>query len=276
MNGNKRDNRPIGGFFNKNPSFFQKRGLRLSKKDLTLFLLLVKRLFYPRLFLRGRITRLRLFTTFIKARKILSTQIKSACLLASFDGKDLRSQTSQVADKFFRGLAKIRSELDVDASRALSCDPAARSIEEVILCYPGFSAVFTYRIAHLLDSLSVPVIPRLLSEISHSETSIDIHPSASIGEGFFIDHGTGVVIGETTVIGKNVRLYHGVTLGASNLTHPDLVRGKKRHPTLGDGVTVYSGARILGGSTVISAGAVVPSGAYVKDGKWVPPVTRPS
>ena len=163
----------------------------------------------------------------------------------------------------------IRELLVADAGEAMTADPAARSLDEVILCYPGLQAMVAHRLAHALHGLGVPLVPRMLAEIAHRRTGIDIHPGARIGPGLFIDHGTGVVIGETTVIGRHCRIYQGVTLGA--LT-PELdrgggiQRGQKRHPTLGDRVVVYAGATILGGDTLIGDGATVNGGVFLVQG----------
>jgi len=151
-------------------------------------------------------------------------------------------------------------------------DPAARSFAEIIFAYPGFEAITVQRIAHVLWQLEVPLLPRIMTELAHSKTGIDIHPGAQVGKSFFIDHGTGVVIGETAVIGRNVKIYQGVTLGALSFPKDErgrLVRGTKRHPTLGDGVVVYAGATILGGDTVIGEGAVIGGNTWVVES--VPP-----
>ena len=166
----------------------------------------------------------------------------------------------------------IRALLHADAQEAVVADPAARSLEEVILCYPGLRAMTAHRLAHALHGAGVPLLPRMLSELAHERTGIDIHPGASIAGGLFIDHGTGVVIGETAVIGSHCRVYQGVTIGA--LT-PDLGREgrlrteSKRHPTLGDRVVVYAGATILGGGTVIGDGATIHGGVFLTQS--VPP-----
>jgi serine O-acetyltransferase len=149
---------------------------------------------------------------------------------------------------------------------AFEGDPAATSWEEIILCYPGVYAVTVHRLAHPLHGLGVPLLPRMMSEWAHRQTGIDIHPGAGIGASFFIDHGTGVVIGETTHIGDRVKLYQGVTLGALSFPrNPDgtLVKGGQRHPTIGDDVTIYAGATILGGETVIGNGAVIGGGTWI-------------
>ncbi len=169
----------------------------------------------------------------------------------------------EMTRSFMERLPQIRAVLETDIRAALDGDPAANSRDEVILAYPGLYAVSVYRIAHELLALGVPLIPRILTEQAHSVTGIDIHPGAQIGASFFMDHGTGIVIGETTVIGSRVKLYQGVTLGCLSTKGAGALRGVKRHPTLEDNVTVYSGATVLGGDTVIGAGAVVGSGAFV-------------
>jgi serine O-acetyltransferase len=166
----------------------------------------------------------------------------------------------------------IRAALAADVEAAYRGDPAARSIAEVILCYPGITALTAHRFAHELWIREVPILPRMLAEIAHSATGIDIHPGAQIGRGVFIDHGTGVVIGETCTIGEGCRIYQGVTLGAKKFERDadgSLRKGTKRHPTLGARVTVYAGATILGGDTVIGDGSVVAGGVFVMQS--VPP-----
>ena len=176
---------------------------------------------------------------------------------------------------FLRKLIDLRSRLSVDVQAAFEGDPAARSTDEVIFAYPTTFAVTVYRLAHELNSQNIPLLPRIMTEHAHSTTGIDIHPGATIGSGFFIDHGTGVVIGETTLIGNRVKLYQGVTLGALSFAMDDegrLIRGKKRHPTIEDDVVIYAGATILGGETVIGRGSVI--GANVWLTHSVPPYTR--
>jgi serine O-acetyltransferase len=162
---------------------------------------------------------------------------------------------SIISDRFFAKVPAIYESLVKDAQLFVDFDPAARSRESVILYYPGFYAISVYRLAHELYKLKVPYLPRIISEFAHSKTGIDIHPGADIGEHFFIDHGTGIVIGETTNIGNNVKIYQGVTLGAASVDKS--MKGTKRHPTLQDNVIVYSGSTILGGSTVIGHDTVV-------------------
>ncbi|HEY8967354.1 MAG TPA: serine O-acetyltransferase EpsC [Candidatus Methylacidiphilales bacterium] len=162
-----------------------------------------------------------------------------------------------VADWFLGQLVPVRHVLQTDVAAAFAGDPAAAGTEEVILSYPGIEAIAVYRLANLLYRKKIALLPRMMTEWAHSRTGIDIHPGATIGPSFFIDHGTGVVIGETCVIGANVKIYHGVTLGARSTYGGQTLRGHKRHPTIEDDVTVYPGATILGGDTVIGARAVI-------------------
>jgi serine O-acetyltransferase len=171
-----------------------------------------------------------------------------------------------ITTDYLERLPGIRAALSRDVQAAYEGDPAAVNRDEVILCYPGSFAIAVYRLAHPLYQLGVPLVPRIMTEWAHHRTGVDIHPGASIGSDFFIDHGTGVVIGETTNIGERVKLYQGVTLGALSFPRkPDgtLVKGGKRHPTLEDDVTVYANATILGGETVIGKGAVIGGGAWI-------------
>lgn len=158
-------------------------------------------------------------------------------------------------------IPEIRRKIQLDTNAAFSGDPAAKSNEEVVLSYPGLEAILVYRIAHFLYENGVPVIPRIMTEHVHGKTGIDIHPGATIGESFFIDHGTGVVIGETCIIGKNVKIYQGVTLGA--LSVKKNLMDKKRHPTIEDDVTIYANATILGGNTVIGKGCTIGGNTWV-------------
>jgi len=171
-------------------------------------------------------------------------------------------------------IPEVRRLLETDISAAYEGDPAATCRMEVVMAYPGLYAVTVYRLAHELYKLKVPIIPRIMSEYAHSKTGIDIHPGATIGEHFFIDHGTGIVIGETSEIGEHAKIYQGVTLGALSTRGGQRLKGRKRHPTIEDDVTIYSGASILGGETVISEGAVIGGNAFVT--KSVPEQTRVS
>lgn len=178
---------------------------------------------------------------------------------------DLSLHAESLADSFIESLPDLRHILDTDIDATYLGDPAATSTHEVIVCYPGFKATVSYRIAHRLLELGVPVVPRMITEQAHSDTGIDIHPGARIGKGFVIDHGTGVVIGATAIIGDNVKLYQGVTLGAKSFVTDDSnnpVKGIPRHPILGNGVVVYSNSTILGRVT-IGDGAVIGGNLWV-------------
>jgi serine O-acetyltransferase len=175
-------------------------------------------------------------------------------ILLYIEGR-LKINSEKILAKFYDELPNIYNALLLDAEAIEKGDPAAISRDEVIRSYPGFYAIAVYRIAFALHNLKVPLIPRMLTEIAHSKTGIDIHPAATIGPYFFIDHGTGIVIGETTVIGKNVKLYQGVTLGA--LSVDKKMATTKRHPTLKDNVVIYAGATILGGKTIVGENSVI-------------------
>jgi len=190
----------------------------------------------------------------------LSGEIRKALLIHK-GGDDLFAD--DVTSKLLESLADIQQLLYKDAEAGFEGDPAARGVDEVILTYPGFFTVFVHRVAHFLFKENVPVIPRMMSEYAHSITGIDIHPGAEIGECFFIDHGTGVVVGETTVIGNHVKLYQGVTLGALSTKSGQKLAGKKRHPTIEDNVTIYSGATILGGDTVIGRNSTIGGNVFI-------------
>ena len=177
---------------------------------------------------------------------------------------DVQGETKSL--EFLGKLVHVRELLATDVQAAFDGDPAASGLDEIIFCYPGLEAVTIQRLAHELYLLDVPFIPRMMTEWAHSRTGIDIHPGANIGPSFFIDHGTGVVIGETCDIASNVKLYQGVTLGAISFpkdAQGNLIRGKKRHPTIEDGVVIYANATILGGETVVGAGSVVGASVYL-------------
>ena len=179
---------------------------------------------------------------------------------------DFESQGQKKTIAFLERLPELRETLSKDVEAAYAGDPACKTTDEIIFCYPGLEAVTVYRLAHLLHELEVPLIPRMMTEWAHGKTGIDIHPGAKIGEHFFIDHGTGVVIGETTVIGNWVKLYQGVTLGALSFPTNEqgvLVRGSKRHPTIEDRVVIYANATVLGGDTVVGHDAVIGSSVWV-------------
>ena len=169
----------------------------------------------------------------------------------------------QTAVALIEEIPEIRRQIQLDVTATFNGDPAAKSNEEVVLSYPGLEAILVYRIAHFLYKAGVPIIPRIMSEHVHGKTGIDIHPGATIGESFFIDHGTGVVIGETCLIGNNVKIYQGVTLGA--LSVKKNLQNKKRHPTIEDDVTIYANATILGGDTVIGRGSTIGGNTWVTE-----------
>ena len=172
-------------------------------------------------------------------------------------------KAQEISLQFFRQIPAVRAVCQTDVEAFYDGDPAAYSTDEIIFCYPGLFAVTVYRLAHVLYTLGVPMLPRMMTEHAHSVTGIDINPGASIGNYFFIDHGTGIVVGETTVIGDHVKLYQGVTLGALTTRGGQSLRGKKRHPTIEDNVTIYAGASILGGETVIGRDCVIGSNVFI-------------
>ena len=173
------------------------------------------------------------------------------------------AEAQRISLEFFSRIPSIRALAQTDLEAAYDGDPAATSHDEIIFCYPGLFAITVYRLAHELYGLNVPMIPRIMTEYAHSLTGIDIHPGASIGDHFFIDHGTGIVIGETTVIGKYVKIYQGVTLGGLSTRGGQSLRGVKRHPTIEDNVTIYAGASILGGETVVGKNSVIGANAFI-------------
>ncbi len=188
--------------------------------------------------------------------------------------EDIDAVSEELTISFMKKIPTIRDYLETDVEAAYEGDPAAYSKDEIIFSYPGVYAVMVNRIAHELYLLGVPLIPRIMTEYAHTITGIDIHPGATIGTYFFIDHGTGIVIGETTHIGNHVKIYQGVTLGALSTKGGQSLKSVKRHPTIEDGVTIYSGASILGGDTIIGQEVVIGSNAFVT--KTVPPKTKVS
>lgn len=177
--------------------------------------------------------------------------------------EDREIESYRICKIFFEKIPTIREYIETDLKAAYDGDPAAGCFDEIILAYPGLRAITVYRIAHELYKLMVPVLPRLMTEYAHSETGIDIHPGAEIGKFFFIDHGTGIVIGETSIIGTNVKIYQGVTIGALSTRGGQKLSGKKRHPTICDNVTIYANASILGGDTVIGENTVIGGNAFI-------------
>lgn len=203
----------------------------------------------------------------------ITNSIRHDCLRYDYDCSDCIERGLEGALVLLERVPALRKILATDVAAIFEADPAARSYDEVIFSYPGLFAVMTHRIAHILYELEIPLLPRVLSEHAHGVTGIDIHPGADIGKSFVIDHGTGVVIGETTKIGDHVRIYQGVTLGALSVPRGNVekLKGEKRHPTIEDFVTIYSGATILGGDTVIGARSVIGGNVWITES--IPPDT---
>lgn len=183
-------------------------------------------------------------------------------------------EAAQIVAQFLDQVPRVRELLGTDVQAAFDGDPAAQSTDETIFCYPGLFAIFVQRVAHEFYNMRVPLLPRIMTEYAHGLTGIDIHPGAKLGRGLMIDHGTGVVIGETTEIGNNVKIYQGVTLGALAPAFGQRLRGQKRHPTLEDHVTIYAGATILGGDTIIGRGALIGGNVFLTSS--VPPLNQVS
>ena len=188
--------------------------------------------------------------------------------------KHCDTEAREIVSKFFDLIPGVRELLATDVQAAFDGDPAAQSTDETIFCYPGLFAIMVQRLAHEFYTMNVPLLPRIMTEYAHSLTGIDIHPGARLGPRFFIDHGTGVVVGETTEIGANVKIYQSVTLGALAPAFGQALRGQKRHPTIQDDVTIYAGATILGGDTVIGKGAVIGGNVFITQS--VPPLNQVS
>jgi serine O-acetyltransferase len=242
----------------------------------------VRRILYPGYFIPTRVDQVNVGYYFGQEAtalfETLSEQIALAirhdCIRHGQACTHCEERGQQTAIDFLRYLSELRGLLATDVRAAYEGDPAAKSFDEIIFSYPGLFAITVYRIAHRLHHQDVPMIPRIMTEYAHSRTGIDIHPGAHIGESFFIDHGTGVVIGETTKIGKRVRLYQGVTLGALSLSREECesLRNQKRHPTIEDDVIVYANATVLGGKTILGARSVIGGNVWLTES--VPPDTE--
>lgn len=251
----------------------EKRGLALPKmEDISTLEDELMALFFPGL--SGSESKSKLISVVTYHMESVTRLLYDSVLLAlSYEDKgntpirSLEDRTEAIIDDLASHFKDIRRLLKLDAEAGLKGDPAARSVHEVILSYPSLEALTVHRVAHHLYTLNVPLVPRMMNEVMHRRTGIDIHPGAEIGESFFIDHGTGVVIGETTVIGNNVKLYQGVTLGALSIPKNGcglLLKGVKRHPTIKDNVTIYANATILGDVT-IGENSTIGSSAWIKD-----------
>lgn len=242
----------------------------------------VRDIVFPGYFSRGRIDTVSLkyhmgrfvLTIFEDLTDQIILSIRHKCLRGNLPCSRCFEEAHEAALKFISSLPELRIALADDVRAAIEGDPAVKSADEVIFSYPGLFAIAIYRIAHVLHGLEIPLIPRMMTEYAHRLTGIDIHPGATIGKSFFIDHGTGVVIGETTEIGDRVRIYQGVTLGALSLPKDsvDKMRDKKRHPTIEDDVIIYSNATILGEKSVIGARSVIGGNVWITES--VPPDTK--
>ncbi len=254
-----------------------------SRDEILEIVKLLLELFYPGYFGRQDLTDENLAfhvgNQLSALRQKLERQVETClCFTAECDGRPAHAcsgEARKIAASFLERLPSVRDALVLDVQAAYDGDPAASSLDEVILAYPGMLAVTVHRVAHELQVMGVPLMPRIMSEWAHSRSGTDIHPGARIGQSFFIDHATGVVVGETTTIGSNVKLYQGVTLGALSIPRDErgrVIRDTKRHPTVQDGVTIYANATVLGGHTVIGADSVVGGSVFVTES--VPPSTR--
>ena len=249
----------------------------LPSRDRTIQIIeIMRRLVFPGFFDEQRLTnaniRRHIKHLIENTRQLLYEQIREALHHdAGRSGTDveINNKASRAVGRFVRSIPELRRKLALDIQASYDGDPAAKNTDEAIFCYPGIDAVFIYRIAHELYLIEIPLIPRIMTEYAHNETGVDIHPGAQIGESFFIDHGTGVVIGETTVIGNRVQVYQNVTLGALSPKDGDVWRGRKRHPTIEDDVTIYPNTTILGGETTIGARCVINGSVFLT--RSVPP-----
>jgi serine O-acetyltransferase len=240
------------------------------------------RILFPGYFTRKRVDEITLEyymgqetdSLFSSLSEQITLALRHECLRKELPCINCEKRGQEIAIQFLREMPELRKILATDVRAAYEGDPAAKSFDEIIFSYPGLFSIAVYRIAHFLHEQGVSLIPRIMTEYAHSMTGIDIHPGAHIGESFFIDHGTGVVIGETTDIGKRVRLYQGVTLGALSLPKDagESFRFKKRHPTIEDDVIIYAGVTILGGETVIGTRSVIGGNVWITES--VPPDTK--
>lgn len=225
----------------------------------------LKSLFFPAFFGGGECNEPQEFSEELISSVYYRLKKQIELALSFKDGEDVKEKAQKITEDFVASLPSVHAMLIKDVHATFEGDPAADSFEEIIFSYPGFFAIMVYRIAHVLYESRVPLIPRIMSEYAHGKTGVDINPGAVIGEYFFIDHGTGVVIGETTVIGNHVKIYQGVTLGALSPRKGQSLAGVKRHPTVCDNVTIYSGASILGGETVIGSDAIIGGNSFITE-----------
>lgn len=258
----------LGNIRKENTDIFDFSGASLPDRDAVIdFIHSLKRVFFLGYFGEASHTRESAGrTTEQGIRHIYETLKNQLCLAFRMEHRDCRCRyAAEIAGDFICRIPALEEAMLLDLEAAFVGDPAAKSKSEIICSYPGFLAIFVYRAAHILYEAGVPLIPRIMTEYAHSRTGIDINAGATIGRSFFIDHGTGVVIGETTVIGDNVKIYQGVTLGALSTRLGRKLGGKKRHPTIENDVTIYSGATILGGDTVIGEGSVIGGNVFITE-----------
>lgn len=258
----------LGNIRKENTDIFDFSGASLPDRDAVIdFIHSLKRVLFLGYFGEASHTRESAErTTEQGIRHIYETLKNQLCLAFRMEHRDCRCRyAAEIAGDFICRIPALEEAMLFDLEAAFVGDPAAKSKSEIICSYPGFLAIFVYRAAHILYEAGVPLIPRIMTEYAHSRTGIDINAGATIGRRFFIDHGTGVVIGETTVIGDNVKIYQGVTLGALSTRLGRKLGGKKRHPTIENDVTIYSGATILGGDTVIGEGSVIGGNVFITE-----------
>ncbi len=258
----------LGNIRKENTDIFDFSGASLPDRDAVIdFIHSLKRVLFLGYFGEASHTRESAGrTTEQGIRHIYETLKNQLCLAFRMEHRDCRCRyAAEIAGDFICRIPALEEAMLLDLEAAFVGDPAAKSKSEIICSYPGFLAIFVYRAAHILYEAGVPLIPRIMTEYAHSRTGIDINAGATIGRRFFIDHGTGVVIGETTVIGDNVKIYQGVTLGALSTRLGRKLGGKKRHPTIENDVTIYSGATILGGDTVIGEGSVIGGNVFITE-----------
>lgn len=258
----------LGNIRKENTDIFDFSGASLPDRDAVIdFIHSLKRVLFLGYFGEASHTRESAErTTEQGIRHIYETLKNQLCLAFRMEHRDCRCRyAAEIAGDFICRIPALDEAMLLDLEAAFVGDPAAKSKSEIICSYPGFLAIFVYRAAHILYEAGVPLIPRIMTEYAHSRTGIDINAGATIGRRFFIDHGTGVVIGETTVIGDNVKIYQGVTLGALSTRLGRKLGGKKRHPTIENDVTIYSGATILGGDTVIGEGSVIGGNVFITE-----------
>lgn len=239
----------------------------LNKKTVVEILEQIRKIIFPGFFNEAKVSldyaKYLLGNQIEFVEKNLKTQIEKALGGEECNECGIDERAEALTKDFISKIPKLREYLNTDVVAAYEGDPAAFSTDEIIFSYPGIFAITVYRVAHELFLLGIPMLPRIMTEYAHSLTGIDIHPGAEIGKYFFIDHGTGIVIGETTVIGERVKIYQGVTLGALSTRKVEKLRGAKRHPTICDNVTIYSGTTILGGDTVIGKGVTIGGNAFI-------------